>query len=436
MHPIKYIEGQKIRTVAGPHGASLLDTSLAAGIPHYHTCGGVGKCSTCRVLVVEGIESFTPRTAKEAALAASKRWPAFVRLACQSHLNGAATVRRFVRDDVDADMVSGETAGLPSSEELEVAILFCDIERFTSIAGQNLAYDITHALNRFFKQIGDPILANGGIIHRYLGDGLLALFGIDGMPRKESSLRAVRAGLRMQSATQTLNDYLREHFGFTFEVRIGAHFGRVLIGRVGHPEKLDFTVIGDAVNIASKIEAANKEYGTRFLVSDELVDPIRESLRFGRDLGPSPLSGQEKLTQLHEILGFQTVDCTYFVQSTFEKIAPNADFFAKTFYHCLFKRRPELESQFAKTDMLTMRRMLMRMIGLTVRGLPEVSPQLVDLGARHVTYGVRREDYADAEEALIYALRAHLGSDFVAEVEKAWRVVFRSIRDAMLRGAV
>jgi len=86
--------------------------------------------------------------------------------------------------------------------------------------------------------------------------------------------------------------------------------------------------------------------------------------------------------------------------------------------------------------MTVMRRMLMRMIGVAVRGLPELSPQLVDLGARHIGYGARPRDFVDAEEALIHALGAHLGSDFVDEVEQAWRNVFRSIRDAMLRGAV
>jgi len=282
MHLIKFIEGRQTRMVECPQNASLLEASLASGIPHYHTCGGMGKCSTCRVLVVEGEESLSPRSTKEATLATEKHWPAFVRLACQTRLNGSATVRRFVTDDIDADMASGEAAGRPSSEELDVAILFCDIERFTSIAEQNLAYDITHALNRFFKQVGDPILANGGIIHRYLGDGLLALFGVDGASRQESSLRAIRAGLRMLMATRSLNDYLRENFGFTFEVRIGAHFGRVLVGRIGHPERPDFTVVGDAVNIASKIEAANKEYATRFLVSEELAETIRETLRLGK----------------------------------------------------------------------------------------------------------------------------------------------------------
>ena len=79
--------------------------------------------------------------------------------------------------------------------------------------------------------------------------------------------------------------------------------------------------------------------------------------------------------------------------------------------------------------------MLMRMIGSTVRGLPEIFPRLAELGARHATYGVKAEYYPIARDALLMALRDHLGEGFIPEVENAWRETFVAIRDTMLRGA-
>jgi hemoglobin-like flavoprotein len=129
------------------------------------------------------------------------------------------------------------------------------------------------------------------------------------------------------------------------------------------------------------------------------------------------------------------VDPVFLLQSTFEQIAPDADAIAQSFYERLFALNPELERLFVHTDMVVMRRMLMRMIAVTVRGLPGISPHLRDLGARHRGYGVRPEYYPYATEALLGAFREHLGDAFIPEVEKAWAGVLQLIRDNMLEGA-
>ncbi len=291
-----------------------------------------------------------------------------------------------------------------------------------------------HSLNRFFRQIGDPILANGGVINRYLGDGPLALFGVNGGSREECSLQAVRASLRMLSAVRGLNVYRQEHFGFTFELRIGLHFGRVVVGQIGHPEKVEFTVIGDAVNAASRFEGVNKGHGTQLLASEDLVAPILETLLIGQTIEEILLRARQEPLHLYEITGFREVDSVFLLQSTFEQIAPQADAFAECFYEQLFALKPELKELFAKTDMGVMRRMLIRMIAVTVRGLPGISDQLRELGARHVGYGASPAHYAFAIEAMLSALRTHLSTAFVPEVEKAWTGVLHMIRETMLEG--
>lgn len=386
--------------------------------------------------MLEGLEFFGQRSPQEAQLAMQRGWPDAVRLACQSRPSGPAKVRRLVHDALDADLVCCEASGWPAAEEKSIGLLFCDISNFTTIAEGQLAYDLVHSLNRFFKQLGDPILANHGVINKYLGDGMLALFGLENPTHEECARQAVRASLRMLAAAQNLNAYLQDHFGFTFEPRIGLHYGPVLVGQLGHPDSIDFTVIGDAVNTASRIEASNKVHGTRLLASEDLVAPILSSLEIGGSF-ETRLRGRRESVRLFEILGFLESDPVFLVQSTFEIIAPQADVFASMFYQRLFALHPEIETLFARTDMRTMRVMLMRMIGVTVRGLhnlPSILPELRSLGARHSGYGVCAEHFDFAEDALLHALRMQLGEAFRPEVQLGWRDVFGLIRRAMLGG--
>jgi class 3 adenylate cyclase/hemoglobin-like flavoprotein len=386
------------------------------------------------VTVIDGALGLGDRTAGEIELASTRRWPDTMRLACQCRPTGDAKVRRVIADDIDADMAAHEMAGWPVAEERDMALLFCDIEAFTKITEHQLAYDVVHSLNRFFKQMGDPILANGGTINKYLGDGLLALFGMDGASHEDCSRRAIRASLRMIAAAGQLNSHLLDRFGFVLEPRIGLHFGRILMGQMGHPENIELTVIGDSVNAASRIEEANKRHGTRVLASEDLVAPILSSLDIGKTIETN-LRGRRGRVRLFEIRGFREIDPVLRVQATFEQLTPHADAFAKSFYRRLFELEPELRTLFASTEMVAMRRMLMRMIGLTVHRLPEILPQLMDLGARHAGYGVKPEYYPIARNALLHALREHLGADFVPEVEQAWQETFDIIRDTMLKGA-
>ncbi|PTX97310.1 hypothetical protein DB346_20105 [Verrucomicrobia bacterium LW23] len=437
MSKIAFLEDDSVTVVhCNPQEQTLLDASLAAGLHHFHACAGQARCSTCRVLVVEGLDSFGPRTPMEAALAAHYPWADNVRLACQSRPAGPATVRRLVQDTLVANLALGPNSGQPVAEERRLGLLFCDISNFTAITQGHLAYDVVHSLNRFFKLLGDPILANHGTIDKYLGDGMFALFGLDNPTHDECARRIVRAALRMVSAAQALNENLQNQFGFSFEPRIGIHYGPVLVGHQGHPSRMSFTVIGDAVNTASRIEASNKIYGTRLLASEDLVAPILPSLEIGRTL-ETELRGRSGSVRMYEILGYLDSDPLYLVQSTFELLAPKADAFAIDFYEHMFALKPELEPLFVRVEMKTMRIMLVRMIALTVQGLhnlPSITPELRMLGQRHAGYGVREEHFDYAEAALLHALALHLGEAFIPRVRESWCEVFAIIRRSMLAG--
>jgi adenylate cyclase len=189
-------------------------------------------------------------------------------------------------------------AGVAGREE-EVAILFSDVAGFTPLSERLPPYDVIHLLNRWFMQAGADIEAAGGRIDNYMGDGLLAVFrGVD------CALGAVRAALAMQRSADALSEYTERLYARPFGVRVGVHHGCVVIGDLGAAHNRRETVIGDAVNVASRIEAANKQAGTRVLVSESVIARVQDAVETGctHDLA---LKGKTGTFVLHEILALR-----------------------------------------------------------------------------------------------------------------------------------
>lgn len=285
---------------------TILNAALAAGIPHTHVCGGSARCSTCRVIVLDGIENVDPPNEKEQALAARLRLPTGVRIACQATVHGAVRVRRLVLDQEDVAIVgrmrSNRDQSAALGKEMPVAILFSDIRGFTPFAEALLPYDVIHVLNRHFEAVGKIISAEGGFVNNYMGDGLMALFGVDGRP--DAPLRAVRAGLGMLDVNERMKEYFMTCYGRCFELGIGIHYGDAVVGPVGSTDRKPVTAIGDAVNFASRIESANKEVGTRLLVSDAVYREVSDRVVTGKTAHVT-VKGKTGEHVLHEILALR-----------------------------------------------------------------------------------------------------------------------------------
>ena len=256
-------------------GETLLEAAARAGLPLTHICGGKGKCTTCRVWVLDGLENCADRTEKELELADKLGLDANVRLSCQLRPEGAVSFRRLVLDETDILMTSqlNRQQQTKAGQLKNVAVFFSDIEGFTGISEQLLPYDILHLLNRYFAQMGEIIEANDGYVDKFVGDGMMAIFGID-TPEK-APLQAVNAALQCIAAIDRMKPFFKTMYDIDFEVRIGLHWGEAVIGSVGHIGNESLTAIGDVVNVASRVESANKEAGTRFLVSEDLFEKVR-----------------------------------------------------------------------------------------------------------------------------------------------------------------
>jgi adenylate cyclase len=290
--------------VEAQEGETILLAALRAGIGHAHPCGGSARCSTCRVIIIEGLENCAPRNAEEQSIAEMLEFDPRVRLACQTIVTGKVKLRRLITDVLeDVDLNSLYIKGVePCSIGVEkyVLIMFSDIRGFTPFAESLLPYDVIHVLNLYFQEVGEVIGRHGGTINNYMGDGFMALFEAD--DPAEGALRAVRAGLELLEAVQKLGPYLEGLYQKSFQIRIGLHFGQVVAGKLGSPGNKKMTVIGDTVNFASRIEAANKPAGTQFLISEETYALVKDQVQVGRCVR-LPLPGKSGQYNLYEVAG-------------------------------------------------------------------------------------------------------------------------------------
>ncbi len=259
---------------AARRGDTLLAVARSHNIPLLSECGGHGRCTTCRVFVEEGIESCAPRTAAEESIAQRRHLPSKVRLACQTRVLGACRVRRLLFDDLDIAAVLRRRSAI-SGQQREVAVLFADIRDFTPFVEQNLAHDVTHMLNRYFTAIVDAMQPHGAYVDKYIGDGIMVLFGLDPQRREHPCLDAVHAALAIQRAVAQQNPYFEKYFGHRFVCGVGVHFGPAVIGDIGSWRKSQLTALGDTVNVASRIESTTKQLGHSILISEQVARALR-----------------------------------------------------------------------------------------------------------------------------------------------------------------
>ena len=302
MPHIHYLPDEK--RIEVDEGEFILEAALRWKIPHTHVCGKLARCSTCRVLVVEGLENCSERNSAERAISDQLHFSPEIRLACQTQVFADVTVRRLVIDTEDLAIINDEIRGkvVPNAigQEKHIAILFADIRGFTTFSEKVLPYDVIYILNRYFRKMGQVISRHHGMINNYMGDGLMALFGVENS--QYAAEQAVRAGLEMLEAMEKFNPHLQMLYQQRLQIGIGIHYGSVVIGEVGASDNKRVTAIGDAVNLASRIEAANKLVGTSLLISESIYTQVREQVIVNQSYNVQ-LPGKSGEYPLYEIVG-------------------------------------------------------------------------------------------------------------------------------------
>jgi len=270
------------KTVDAPTGLTVLEMSRIAGIPHASVCGGRGRCSTCRVRIGGPDRALLPPAEpEEQKVLARVGAPDNVRLACQIRPPPGryriATLLPASAGPVEAYRQQPQAHG----GERYVAILFADIRGFTSISEGKLPYDVVFLLNRYFRATGHAVQSAGGRVDKFIGDGVMAIFGLDRAP-ETACRQALEAARRMAVALEELNEALSGDLDQPLRIGIGLHAGPAIVGEMGYERAASLTAIGDTVNTASRLEALTKEFRVELVVSQELLD------RAGVDLSAAP----------------------------------------------------------------------------------------------------------------------------------------------------
>lgn len=205
-----------------------------------------------------------------------------------------------------AELILAQDPGLGGSEQ-RIAVMFCDIRNFTARCAQTPASGIVPLLNRFLTMMVEVVEdRHGGNVNKFLGDGFMALFGIgaDGSvedDQRDSVRSAVQAGLDMMSRLDEMNATLAAEGVPDLGIGIGLHFGTAIVGSIGSDDRLEYTAIGDTVNIASRVEGLTKQLGTPLLITREVFDCLDGSWFAVRQLESQAVKGQPEPLEIFAV---------------------------------------------------------------------------------------------------------------------------------------
>ncbi len=264
---ITYPGGQ---IVSVPQGFSILEASRSAGIPHASICGGRGRCSTCRIRILEGLEHQPAPSAQErAALSRIKAGPR-VRLACQFRPTHDLSVVPALSGGSDSLVAATTGHSAMQGQEREIAVLFCDLRGFTSLSETRLPFDTVFILNRYFDVVGQAVEDAGGHMDKFIGDGALALFGLRDDPQT-ACRQALDAVIRIRSGVDELNEAYASELEQPLQIAMSLHVGPAVVGEMGYGQATSLTAVGDTLNTASRLEELAKERDAELVLSEEVA---------------------------------------------------------------------------------------------------------------------------------------------------------------------
>jgi adenylate cyclase len=279
------------RTVRVPKGLSVLEASLRHNVPHASVCGGRARCSTCRIRVI-GDHSTLPEPSQRESFVLNRvgNHDPSIRLACQLRPTGDLSFfQLFTPSTTSANTHASQPARI--GEERYLVSLFVDMRGSTQLAEKRLPFDTVFIVNRFLAAVSQAVIACGGQPNQFVGDGMLALFGL-ASTAEEACRGALRAAGMIATNVTELNEFLSNDLREPIRFGIGIHGGEVIVGDIGYRDHMVFTALGDAVNVAARLQDMTKTLGCEVIVSEEVCasaqvaadDPARREVTIrGRD---------------------------------------------------------------------------------------------------------------------------------------------------------
>ena len=260
------------RKVRVPRGLSILEASLRFNVPHASVCGGRARCSTCRVRVVSDRSTLPRPSGREAFVLArvgAAGNPA-IRLACQLRPQADIAVIPVLPANIGADFVRNRKR-VNIGQERYIVSMFVDMRGSTRLAEARLPFDTVFLINRFLEAASQAVVDGGGQPNQLVGDGLLALFGLHADPAT-ACRQAIRAAAMVASNVEHMNRQFASELQEPIQFGIGIHGGEVIIGDIGFRDHMVFTALGDAVNVAARLQDMTKALNCTVVVSEDVCN--------------------------------------------------------------------------------------------------------------------------------------------------------------------
>jgi len=257
------------RTVRVPKGLSVLEASLRNNVPHASVCGGRARCSTCRIRIIGDCSELPEPSQREAfVLGRVGTSDPSIRLACQLR---PSTDLSFFQLFLPHTMSANSHASNPTriGQERYLVSMFVDMRGSTKLAEKRLPFDTVFIVNRFLGAVSQAVIESGGRPNQFVGDGMLALFGLSSS-RQEASRQALKAAAMIAANVNELNKFLEHDLREPIRFGIGIHGGEVIVGDIGYRDHMVFTALGDAVNVAARLQDMTKNLSCEGVVSDEV----------------------------------------------------------------------------------------------------------------------------------------------------------------------
>jgi adenylate cyclase len=258
------------RTVRVPKGLSVLEASLRNNVPHASVCGGRARCSTCRIRVIGDCDSLPEPSKREAFVlnrVGAGADPA-IRLACQLRPEtDLSFFQIFLPQITAASLRTSSPARI--GEERYLVSMFVDMRGSTKLAEKRLPFDTVFIVNRFLGAVSQAVIESGGQPNQFVGDGQLALFGLTTTPQT-ACRQALKAAAQIAVHVDELNQFLKHDLREPIRFGIGIHGGEVIIGDIGYRDHMVFTALGDAVNVAARLQDMTKSLSCEVIFSEEV----------------------------------------------------------------------------------------------------------------------------------------------------------------------
>jgi adenylate cyclase len=207
---------------------------------------------------------------------------------------------KLVSSDVMEEIMSDLDKVKIHGERKEITIFLSDIRGFTTESEKLPPEKVVSMLNEYFESMTEIVLKHKGTIDKYMGDGMLAIFGA---PKSygNDAYNAVKCALEMKEVIKILQEKWRNENKPEFKIGIGINSGYAVVGFTGSSKKMEYTVIGDAVNVCSRVEGLNKEFGTTILITKDTYNKVKDYFEC-KDLGEHKIKGREEPVQVYEVI--------------------------------------------------------------------------------------------------------------------------------------